>query len=155
MKIKCLILAILLLVPIGLKAEDSSKYAINIGSYYGTDVGTFGVSINGMRKLQNGLFELSAVGSMGPGENSLGITSGLFIMEGGLLEIAILQGASAKYPVIDGPAYVAGTSGLLMTYQLPWLGRVFGQWQREYPLDKENALEPTHKLTLGISFDIN
>lgn len=152
MKINLIIMAILLLLPIGIRAGEIAN--INVGGYYATDVEALGVSFQGMRKLQDGLFELSAVGSFGEGDNSIGITPGLFIMEGGKMELALLSGITTKWESTGGPAYVAGTNGLYATYALPWLGRVYGQWQREWPFDKDGALEATHKFTFGISLTI-
>lgn len=152
MKVKSLIVAVVLLIalPIGISRASS---AVNIGSYYSTETAAFGVSIQGMKKLSDGLFELSVVGAFGEGDNSVGFLPGLFVMEGGDLEVGLLQGFTSKWENTGGTNYIAGTSGVLVTYKLPWF-RAFAQWQREWPFDGESALESTHKITLGVSMGI-
>lgn len=151
------IMLVAILFGVAVQAADSTTTGnVNIGAVYDTDAEAFGFSVQAMRKLSGGRLQFSAIGSFGEAANKASIESGLFIMEGGLIEAAIIQGVNETW---DGStAYTAGYSGLFGTFRSPWNWpgydkpiKFFAKWQRQYPLDKFGAQEASHEFTFGVS----
>ena len=157
-----LFIIILPAVPISLMAQDTALAVnMNVGANYDTETEAFGVSVMALKKLGGGLFELGVQASFGEACNSFGVMPGVFIFEGGVVEIAFLQGLTTKWEPLGDELinYILGSSGLYATYNLPLsiVGqetRMYGLWQREYPLDGENLVEATHKFSVGLSLVI-
>ena len=153
------ILALVLacLLSMSVSAQDTTKaLSADLGGYYDADAEAYGVAIEGRVKTAGGLLQLSSFGSFGEAPSALGITPGIFLLEGGVFELAILQGIVTSWD--DGTNYNAGLSGLYATGTLPWAWpgyekpiTLFAKWYRQYPLDKEGAQEATGTFTIGVS----
>ena len=154
---KLMFVIVLMAVPFGLSAQAQDvepEDAIDVGLYYATGSEAVGVSVQALKKLAGGQIAFTAIGSFGEADNSGGIKSGVFLMEGGNLEIALLTGISAKFTTDDSPVNVASASGLYLTYDVKYLGNVFASWERQAAFDKDNSLEAKQIISLGISFPL-
>ena len=159
MKFKTILaLAVLLIaLPLGVKAqEELTTGSVNLGCVYNAETEAFGFSVQAMRKLKGGLLQLSAIGTFGEAANSAGIETGLFVLEGGTFEAALVQGASETWE--GNTAYTAGYTGFLATFKSPlnWPGyekpvRFFVKGKRQYPMDKDGAQESAYEITFGVS----
>ncbi len=156
---KFLILLVLILLPFSMSVkgeEITDRLSADLGAYYDADAEAMGMSIEGRVKTAGGLLQLSTFGSFGEADPALGLTPGIFLLEGGRFELAILQGIVTSW---EGKTnHNAGLSGIYMTGKLPWTWpgydkpiTMFAKWYRQYPFDKESAQEATGTFTIGVS----
>ena len=157
-----LFILVLLAVPIDLKAQDTALAVdLNVGPTYDTEREAFGASVMAVKFFGGGWFEIGVQASFGEAGNSFGMIPGICLLQGGPVELALLQGMTSKWePVGDELInYILGASGLYVTYDLPFsiVGqetRLYGLCQREYTLSSENLVEATYKLSFGLSLAI-
>ena len=150
------IAAILMALPFGVQGQEVATGNVNLGCVYNTGSEAVGFSVQAMKKLKGGLLQLSAVGTFGEAANSAGVETGLFLLEGGSFEAAIIQGVGETWE--GTTAYTAGYSGLFATLKSPWNWpgydkkiKLFVKGKRQYPMDKDGAQESAYEITFGVS----
>ena len=149
-----MILALVILGLLSMSVSAQVVSDVNLGAYYSTEAGTYGPSVYGVKKLGGGKFHLAAAGIFGSADNSLAFIPAVYIMEGGTLELAVIGSAASKWTGVEDPVYGNVGAGIYATYKVPVVGRIFGQCSQEWPVNKENGLEPTFKITIGVSLTV-
>ena len=136
--------------------EETTTGSVNLGCLYNSETEAVGFSVQAMRKLKGGLLQLSAVGAFGEAANTAAIETGLFLLEGGPIEAAIIQGISESWE--GTTAYTAGYTGLFATFKTPWNWpgydkalRFFAKGNRYYPLDDGGAQEAAYEFVFGVT----
>ena len=161
---KLLVLTILLMaIPISPKAQDTAlALNINVGPTYSTEGEIVGVSVMALKKFSGGTFELGTQAILSEDGWSFGVMPGLFIFEGGPVELGVLQKVAASHEAVVGRdkliSYIVGATGLYVTCNIPWTlvgqeTRIYGLGERQY-VDGDASLKATYNFSVGLSMAI-
>ena len=161
---KLLVLTVLLMaIPVGLKAQDTALAVnINIGPTYSTEGKMAGVSVMTLKKFSGGLFELGLQATLTEDGWSFGAIPGFFLLEGGPVEIGVLQKVAASQETVVGQdkliSYIVGATGLYVTCNIPWTfvgqeTRIYGLGERRY-VDGDASIKATYNFSVGLSMAI-
>lgn len=152
---------ILLALPI--EAQDTAlALNINVGPTYSTEGEVAGVSVMALKKFSGGKFELGTQATLTEDGWSFGIMPGFFILEGGPVELGVLQKVAASQETVVGQdkliSYIVGATGLYVTCNIPWplVGeetRIYGLGERQY-VDGDASLKATYNFSVGLSWAI-